>query len=83
VSIFAYTILIFFFSGYSLAAFAALNVIAMIITKVSPASAFTYLAAFLPFIGFACVFNLAMGYVEEAVNLALRLVLIGKCNPML
>jgi energy-coupling factor transport system permease protein len=77
VSIFAYTILVFFFSGWSLAAFAVLNIIAMIITRVSPASALKYLAALLPFIGFACLFNLALGYVEDAVNLALRLVLIG------
>jgi energy-coupling factor transport system permease protein len=77
VSIFAYTILIFFFSGYSLAIFIVINVIAMVITKVSPASALTYLVPLLPFIGFACVFNMALGYTGEAVNLALRLVLIG------
>jgi energy-coupling factor transport system permease protein len=76
-SIFAYTILIFFFSGYGLAVFAALNGIVMIITRVSPVSACKYLAGFLPFIVFACVFNLALGYAEDAVNLALRLVLIG------
>jgi energy-coupling factor transport system permease protein len=77
VSLFAYTILVFFFSGYRLAVFAALNVTAMIITRMSPVSALKYLAVLLPFIGFACVFNLALGYAEDAVNLALRLVLIG------
>jgi hypothetical protein len=77
VSLFAYTILVFFFSGYRLAAFAVFNGIAMIVARVSPVQALKYLAGLLPFIGFVCVFNLVLGHAGDAVNLALRLVLIG------
>ena len=77
-AIFAYTVLIFFFSGYRLVIFATLNIVAMIAAKISPVSAFKYITTLLPFIGFACIFNLVLGYTEEAINLALRLVMI--CN---
>ncbi|MDR0540123.1 MAG: energy-coupling factor transporter transmembrane protein EcfT [Spirochaetaceae bacterium] len=76
-SIFAYTVSIFFFSNYYLAAFAIINIAAMIITKTTPLSALKYLGSFLSFIIFACIFNLILGYVEDAINLALRLLLIG------
>ena len=77
-SIFAYTILIFFFSGYALLAFCAVNIAAMAVTKVTPVSALRYLTGLLPFILFACVFNFVLGYAADALYLGIRLILI--CN---
>jgi energy-coupling factor transport system permease protein len=77
-SIFAYTILIFFVEGYLLLGFFAVNVIAMIVTRVALGKALKYLLSFLPFVMLAAVVNIVIGSVENAVNLSIRLVLI--CN---
>jgi energy-coupling factor transport system permease protein len=77
-SIFAYTILIFFAEGYWLLGFFAANIAAMIVTRVSPAKALKHLRSFLPFVLLAAVVNIALGSVKDAVNLSLRLILI--CN---
>jgi energy-coupling factor transport system permease protein len=77
-SIFVYTILIFFFEGYWLVGFFAVNIAAMIITKVTPGRALKQLLTFLPFVLFAAAVNLALGFVEDAIYLTLRLILI--CN---
>lgn len=75
--IFAYTIVIFFFSGWHLLIFFALNTVFMFFTKVTPKAALIYLWRFLPFVVFAAAINLFLGDVSAAVNLALRLALIG------
>ncbi|MDR1468824.1 MAG: energy-coupling factor transporter transmembrane protein EcfT [Spirochaetaceae bacterium] len=77
-SIFAYTILIFFVDGFLFLGFLAVNIAAMIAAKVTPGKALQYLRSFLPFVLLAAVVNVALGYGEDAVNLSVRLVLI--CN---
>jgi energy-coupling factor transporter transmembrane protein EcfT len=79
-SVFAYTILIFFFDGVQLAPFAAINIVIMIFTKVTPYSAFKYIVSLSPFIVFACIFNFILGDPKGAVNLALRLLLIANIS---
>jgi energy-coupling factor transporter transmembrane protein EcfT len=77
-SIFAYTILIFFVHGVLLPAFFAINIAAMIITKITPAQAARYLLSFLPFMLLAAAVNIAFGAAEDAAKLTLRLIFI--CN---
>lgn len=59
-------------------AFFVVNVVAIIITKITPLSALKYITALLPFILFASIFNFILGYIGNALNLAARLILI--CN---
>jgi energy-coupling factor transport system permease protein len=80
-SIFVYTILIFFFDGYRLLGFCAVNIAAMIATKVTPAQALKHLLMFLPFVLFVGAVNLAFTAFRDvgfALYLSLRLILI--CN---
>jgi energy-coupling factor transporter transmembrane protein EcfT len=80
-SIFVYTILIFFFQGHWLLGFAAVNIVAMIITKVAPPAALKHILAFLPFVLFVGIVNLAFGAFKNmsySLYLSLRLILI--CN---
>ena len=50
----------------------------MILCRVSPPAAARYIISFLPFVFLAAVFNLILGFVEDAVYLTVRLILI--CN---
>ncbi|MDR3122493.1 MAG: energy-coupling factor transporter transmembrane protein EcfT [Treponema sp.] len=77
-SIFAYTIGIFFFEWPLILFFAAINGVAMILCRITPPAAAKYVLSFLPFILLAAVFNFVLGYVQEAVYLTVRLVLV--CN---
>jgi energy-coupling factor transporter transmembrane protein EcfT len=77
-SIFAYTIGIFFFEWPLLSAFAGINIAAMVLCRVRPLSAAKYILSLLPFILFAAVFNVILGYVRDAAYLTVRLILI--CN---
>jgi energy-coupling factor transporter transmembrane protein EcfT len=75
-SIFAYTILIFFFEGYWLLGFLAVNIAAMILTRVTPKQALKHIVALFPFILLVTVVNLALG--DASLYLSARLLLI--CN---
>jgi energy-coupling factor transport system permease protein len=77
-SIFAYTIAIFFFDWPLLIIFPAINVAAMFLCRVRPPAAARYLFSFLPFILFAALFNVLLGYLRDAAYLSVRLILI--CN---
>jgi energy-coupling factor transport system permease protein len=77
-SIFAYTITIFFFDWPFIAAFLLINITAMILCRVSPPAAARYILSFLPFVFLAAVFNLILGFVQDAIYLTVRLILI--CN---
>ncbi|GHV30127.1 hypothetical protein AGMMS4952_16690 [Spirochaetia bacterium] len=77
-SIFAYTISIFFFDWPYIAAYLLINITAMILCRVSPPAAARYILSFLPFVLLAAVFNLALGYVKDAIYLTVRLIFI--CN---
>ncbi|MDR1249381.1 MAG: energy-coupling factor transporter transmembrane protein EcfT [Treponema sp.] len=77
-SIFAYTISVFFFEWPLLIFFLAINGIAMFLCRVTPLEAAKYLLSFLPFIFFAAIFNFLLGFMRDAVYLTLRLILI--CN---
>jgi energy-coupling factor transport system permease protein len=77
-SIFAYTIGIFFFDWPLIVIFLGINIAAMILCKVTPPAAAKYALSFLPFILFAAVFNFLLGYMRDAVYLTIRLILI--CN---
>ena len=74
---FAYTILIFSVERWWFLAFLAVNITVMIIVRLSPREALRYERSLLPFILFAALFNLALGYWEDAVFLSVRLLLIG------
>jgi energy-coupling factor transporter transmembrane protein EcfT len=76
--IFAYTIGVFFLKGPWLCLALAVNVVVMARCRIHPRDAARYISGALPFICFACVFNLALGYVEDALYAGARLVLI--CN---
>jgi energy-coupling factor transport system permease protein len=80
-SIFAYTILIFFFEGPALLGFFAANIAAMAVTKVTPKTALRNLVMILPFVLLAAAFNLILGYVKDAIILSARLFLV--CNMTL
>jgi energy-coupling factor transport system permease protein len=77
-SIFAYTIGIFFFEWPLLLLFGAINGAAMFLCRVTPLRAAKYILSFLPFVLLAAVFNILLGYIRDAVYLAVRLILI--CN---
>jgi energy-coupling factor transporter transmembrane protein EcfT len=77
-SIFAYTIGVFFFEWPLIALFLGINAAAMIFCRVTPLAAAKYILSFLPFILFAAVFNFILGFFQDAVYLTLRLILI--CN---
>jgi energy-coupling factor transport system permease protein len=77
-SIFVYTIGVFFFEWPLIAFFLAINGAAMILCRVTPLAAAKYALSFLPFILFAAVFNFLLGYIQDAVYLTVRLILI--CN---
>jgi energy-coupling factor transport system permease protein len=74
---FAYTILIFSAEGWWFLVFLAVNIAVMIIVKVSLRELLRYERSFFPFILFAALFNLALGFWEDAVFLSIRLLLIG------
>jgi energy-coupling factor transport system permease protein len=76
-SIFAYTIAIFFFDWPLIVIFGAINGIAMFLCRVTPQAAARYILSFLPFIIFAAIFNFLLGFWRDAVYLAVRLILIG------
>jgi energy-coupling factor transporter transmembrane protein EcfT len=73
---FCYTIAIFFFSGWFLLPFLALDLVFYTWLKIKPLTALRYIAGLLPFILFAAVFNLLMGDWRGAVWLSLRLILV-------
>jgi energy-coupling factor transporter transmembrane protein EcfT len=75
-SIFAYAIGIFFFEWPLLLIFVAINGVAMVLCRVTPLAAAKYILSFLPFILFAAVFNLLLGYARDAAYLTARLILI-------
>jgi energy-coupling factor transport system permease protein len=75
-SIFAYTIGIFFLEWPFILIALGINIVAMILCRVTPLAAAKYLLSFLPFILFAAIFNFALGFVRDAVYLAVRLILI-------
>jgi energy-coupling factor transport system permease protein len=80
-SIFVYTILIFFFDSYWLLGFCAVNIAAIIVTKVTPPQALKHILMFLPFVLFVGIVNLAFTAfkdVDFALSLSFRLLLI--CN---
>jgi energy-coupling factor transporter transmembrane protein EcfT len=77
-SIFAYTIGIFFFEWPLLIFFVLINGVAMFLCRVTPLGAAKYILSFLPFVLFAAVFNFLLGYTRDAVYLTIRLILI--CN---
>jgi energy-coupling factor transport system permease protein len=77
-SIFAYTIGIFFLEWPLLLIALGVNVAAMILCRVTPLAAAKYILSFLPFIFFAAIFNFVLGFVRDAVYLAVRLMLV--CN---
>ncbi|MHC6204003.1 energy-coupling factor transporter transmembrane component T family protein [Breznakiellaceae bacterium SP9] len=78
VSIFAYTISIFLFDWPAIAAFVFINCTAMLVCRVRLLAAVKYLLSFLPFVLLTAAFNLVLGFIEEAVYLSIRLILI--CN---
>jgi energy-coupling factor transport system permease protein len=75
-SIFAYTVLIFFCGGPWLLGFFAVNIAVMIITRITPFQALKYLVPILPFVLFAALFNFILGYLKDAADLSIRLILI-------
>jgi energy-coupling factor transport system permease protein len=75
-SIFAYTIGIFFFEWPLLLIFPGINIAAMFLCRVTPLAAAKYILFFLPFIFFAAIFNVLLGYVRDAAYLTVRLILI-------
>jgi energy-coupling factor transport system permease protein len=75
-SIFAYTIGVFYFEWPLIFNFLAINGAAMILCRVTPLAAAKYALSFLPFIIFAAVFNFLLGYTRDAVYLTIRLILI-------
>jgi energy-coupling factor transport system permease protein len=77
-SIFAYTIVIFFFEGYWLLGFFAINIAGMIVTRIRPLQALKCLLVFLPFVLLVAGFNFVLGYVKDALYSSSRLLLI--CN---
>jgi energy-coupling factor transport system permease protein len=77
-SIFAYTISIFLFEWPLIAAYILINSIGMILCRITPLAAARYILSFLPFIFLAAIFNLIFGFVEDAVYLSVRLLLV--CN---
>jgi energy-coupling factor transport system permease protein len=77
-SIFIYTIGIFFFDWPLIAVFLLINITAMILCRITPVTAAKYILSFLPFILLAAFFNLALGFVLDALYLTARLILI--CN---
>jgi energy-coupling factor transport system permease protein len=77
-SIFAYTIAIFFFEWPLMLIFLGINGAAMFFCRVRPLAAAKYILSFLPFILFAAVFNFLLGFMRDAVYLSVRLILI--CN---
>ncbi|MFP3040867.1 energy-coupling factor transporter transmembrane protein EcfT [Treponema primitia] len=77
-SIFAYTIGIFFFEWPFIAAFLLINIAAMFLCRLRPLAAAKYIISFLPFIFLAAFFNFILGFVQNALYLSARLILI--CN---
>jgi energy-coupling factor transport system permease protein len=77
-SIFAYTIAIFFFEWPLMLIFPGINGAAMFLCRVRPLAAAKYILSFLPFILCAAVFNFLLGFTRDAVYLTVRLILI--CN---
>jgi energy-coupling factor transport system permease protein len=77
-SIFAYTIGIFFFEWPLMLIFPGINGVAMVLCRVKPLAAAKYILSFLPFILFAAVFNFILGFMRDALYLTVRLILI--CN---
>jgi energy-coupling factor transporter transmembrane protein EcfT len=77
-SVFIYTIGIFFFDWPLITIFLLLNIIAMILCRITPAAAAKYILSFLPFILLAAIFNLVLGFVLDALYITARLILI--CN---
>jgi energy-coupling factor transport system permease protein len=77
-SIFAYTIGIFFFEWPLILIAPGINIAAMFLCRVTPRAAAKYILAFLPFIFFAAIFNFLLGFMRDAVYLTVRLILI--CN---
>jgi energy-coupling factor transport system permease protein len=77
-SIFAYTIGIFFFEWPFMLIVLGINGVAMFLCRVTPLAAAKYILSFLPFIFFAAIFNFLLGFMRDAVYLAVRLILI--CN---
>ncbi|MDR0730814.1 MAG: energy-coupling factor transporter transmembrane protein EcfT [Treponema sp.] len=75
-SIFAYAIGIFFFEWPLMLIFLGINGAAMVLCRVTPLAAAKYILSFLPFILFAAVFNVLLGYVRDAAYLTVRLILI-------
>jgi energy-coupling factor transport system permease protein len=77
-SIFIYTIGIFFFDWPLIMIFLLINITAMILCRITPVAAAKYILSFLPFILLAAVFNLVLGFVLDALYITARLILI--CN---
>jgi energy-coupling factor transporter transmembrane protein EcfT len=77
-SIFVYTIGIFFFDWPLILIFPLINIAAMILCRITPAAAAKYIFSFLPFIFLAAVFNVVLGFVLDAIYITVRLMLI--CN---
>jgi energy-coupling factor transport system permease protein len=77
-SIFIYTIGIFFFRWPLIMIFLLINTTAMILCRITPAAAARYILSFLPFILLAAAFNFALGFVPDALYITARLILI--CN---